>query len=371
MERDIAAIISNFKIKGSYQSGMPTGSGHINDSYLIRNAGKGAPDYLLQRINHYVFKDIEGLMNNFLTVTQHIARKRKAGNEQNIFLELVPTLEGKWYYQDAEDNYWRVFNYIAGSHSYDIVLDKTIACEGGKAFGMFLKEISDIPIASISETLPDFHNAEKRLEKFYLSVKADPKDRAKDIATELAFVRRRVDEMLEIPHLQKQGLIPVRITHNDTKFNNILFDDSNKAICVVDLDTIMPGSALFDFGDAIRSGANTAAEDEPELNKVSMNIDIFEAYAEGYLESTIDLLTETEINLLAFSARFITFIIGLRFLTDYIDGDTYYRTQYPEHNLVRARVQFKLVESMEQQFDRMRDIIQAIAKNSAGKKLTR
>ena len=169
-----------------------------------------------------------------------------------------------------------------------------------------------------------------------------------------------------IQRLGREGKRPFRITHNDTKFNNILFDDFNKAICIVDLDTLMPGSVLFDFGDAIRSGANTAAEDEKDLEMVSMNIDIFEAYAEGYMESTFGLLTETEIDLLAFSARFITFVIGLRFLTDYIDGDPYYRTQYPEHNLVRARVQFKLVESMEQQFEQMREIIQSIAKKLKG-----
>lgn len=365
-ERDLAAIISNFQIKGSYLSGTPTGSGHINDSYLIRNAQSNAPDYMLQWINNYIFKDVEGLMKNFLTVTEHIARKHKDGQTENAFLELIPTHEGKYYYQDGEGNYWRIFNYIKGSHVYDIVGNKTIAYEGGKAFGRFLREMADIPTDSIHETIPDFHNAKKRLDKFDLSVKTNPKDRVKDITRELDFVLRRVDEILEIPRLQQQGLIPVRITHNDTKFNNILFDDFNKAICIVDLDTIMPGSVLFDFGDAIRSGANTAAEDEKDLEMVSMNIDIFEAYAEGYLESTFGLLTETEIDLLAFSARFITFVIGLRFLTDYIDGDPYYRTQYPEHNLVRARVQFKLVESMEQQFEQMREIIQSIAKKLKG-----
>jgi len=367
MERDLALIISNFQIKGSYMSGSPIGSGHINDSYLIRNAQSDAPDYMLQWINNYIFKDVEGLMNNFLTVTQHIAGKNKDGQTKNALLKLVPTRDGKYYFQDTEGNYWRVFNFIAGSHVYDIVENKIIAYEGGRAFGRFLKELADIPIETIYETIPDFHNIEKRLDKFYLSVKADPIDRVKDITSELAFVHSRVDEILEIPRMQRQGLIPLRITHNDTKFNNILFDDSNKAMCIVDLDTIMPGSALFDFGDAIRSGANTAAEDEKDLNQVSMNINIFEAYAKGYLESTIDLLTETETDLLAFSAKFITFEQGLRFLTDYIDGDPYYRTHYPEHNLVRAKVQFKLVESMEQQFDQMRGIIQSIAKSYTSK----
>lgn len=183
----------------------------------------------------------------------------------------------------------------------------------------------------------------------------------KTISNELEFIRRRVKEMLIIPRLQSDGLIPIRITHNDTKFNNIIFDDEGKAVCVVDLDTVMPGSVLFDYGDAIRSVGNTSFEDEQDLNKISLNLDIFESFTRGYLEGIIDLLNSTEIEMLAFSARYITFLMGLRFLTDYLDGDIYYRTQYAEHNLVRARAQFKLVESMEVNFDQMNEIVKANA----------
>jgi Ser/Thr protein kinase RdoA (MazF antagonist) len=361
MGRDLAVIISNFRIKGTYMSGSQTGSGHINDSYLIYTKEPEAPEYILQRINNSIFKNIDGLMENYIIVTRHLKEKQGPGKNESQLLEVIPAKDGKPCFVDETGNYWRVLNYIKGGHVYDIVTDPEIAYEGGKAFGLFLRDIADIPVESILETIPNFHNVATRLDNFYKSVKADRVNRLKCIEKELEFIRCRIDEMLAIPRLQSEGLIPQRITHNDTKFNNIIFDASNKAICVVDLDTIMTGSALFDFGDAIRSGANTAAEDEPDLNKVTMSMDIFEAYARGYLESTFDLLTATEINMLAFSARFITFVIGLRFLTDYIDGDIYYRTNYPDHNLVRAKVQFKLVESMEQQFKIMQNCVNTIA----------
>jgi hypothetical protein len=360
MERDLAAVISNFRIKGTYLSGNLAGTGHINETYLLCTRENDAPDYMLQRINNSIFRDVEHLMENYLTVTNHIASKNIPGKLDTQLLEVIPSTDGKSYYLDETGNYWRVLNYIKDGHVYDVVTDTEIAYEGGKAFGNFLCLVADIPAESIFETLPDFHNLEFRLNNFYHSVQIDTVGRLQNISPELEFVRRHADEMLIIPDLQKQGLIPTRITHNDTKFNNIIFNASKKAICVVDLDTIMPGSALFDFGDAIRSGANTAAEDEQELEKVAMNIEIFEAYTKGYLESTFNLLNETEIEMLAFSARFITFIIGLRFLTDYLNGDIYFRTDYNEHNLVRARVQFKLVESMEKQSVAMQNCVHSI-----------
>jgi hypothetical protein len=363
MKIDLAAIISNFRIQGTYLSGTPTGTGHINDSYLINTKEPEAPEYILQRINHTIFRDIDGLMENFERVTKHLSRKQVENKEGKQYLELIPANNGKYYYCDDTGNYWRVLNYIENGRVYDIVTDPKIAYEGGKAFGTFMRQIADIPVETIIETIPNFHNIEFRLENFRKSVQADIKGRLKNIQPEFEFIKSRAEEMLTIPKLQQKGLIPLRITHNDTKFNNIIFDAANEAICVVDLDTIMPGSALFDFGDAIRSGANTAAEDEQNLDLVSMDINIFESYAKGYLESTFDLLTETEKELLAFSARFITFVIGLRFLTDYLDGDTYYRTGYPEHNLVRARVQLKLVESMEKQFEKMQSCVRRISED--------
>jgi len=361
MEINVASIISNFEIDGTYSSCNPTGSGHINDTYHIRTKEGCPADYILQRINHSVFKDVEHLMNNFLTVTRHLAIKQKNGVTDKQLLKVIPAKDGKPYFIDKTGNYWRVLNFISGGNVYEIAADPRMAFEGGKAFGSFLRQIADIPVESIFETLPDFHNAEFRIKNFWTSVKADPKERVKSIAEEIAFVRNRIDEMLAIPRLQSNGLIPVRVTHNDTKFNNIIFDSSNKAICVVDLDTIMPGSALFDFGDAIRAGAISTAEDEQDLEKVALDMNIFESYTRGYLGCTFDFLTDTEISMLAFSVRFMTFVIGLRFLTDYIDGDTYFRIKYDNHNLIRARTQFKLVESIEQHFDRMNEIVRSIA----------
>jgi thiamine kinase-like enzyme len=216
---------------------------------------------------------------------------------------------------------------------------------------------ADLPADGLMETIPDFHNLEKRLDTFNKSVKADIAKRVNSVAGEIEFIRKRTEQMLTIPALIKAGKLPKRITHNDTKFNNILFDSSDHASCIVDLDTVMPGSILFDFGDSIRTGANTADEDEKDLLKVDINLPIYEAYTQGFIKSTKQSLTETEIANLAFSARFMTFIIGLRFITDYIDGDAYFRTSYPEHNLVRARVQFRLIEAMEKNAERMQQIV--------------
>jgi hypothetical protein len=242
-------------------------------------------------------------------------------------------------------------------HVFDVVENTKIAYEGGKAFGIFMSLLADLPADTLTETIPDFHSMEKRLESFFSSIADDPVNRVKDIAAEINFIKQRAEQMLTIPKLIKSGLLPKRITHNDTKFNNILFDDTEHAMCIVDLDTVMPGSILFDFGDAIRTGANTAIEDEKDLTKVDINLPIYEAYTQGFIKSTRHTLTPVEIENLAFSARFMTFIIGLRFLTDFVDGDPYFRTLYPEHNLDRAKVQFRLVEQMELNAGKMREIV--------------
>jgi len=358
MERNIKKIVSNFRIKGDFVDFEKVTTGHINDSYYIKTNSTDHPGYFLQWINNYIFKDVDGLMNNITAVTHHLAEKLAAHPELAFkVLEIIPTLQGDKYYLQAEGHFWRLYKFIDNSHGYDVVENTDIAYEGGKAFGIFMSLLADLPADRLSETIPDFHNMEKRLGTFYNSLKANPVDRAKDIPTEIEFVKKRSEQMLAIPALIKSGKLPMRITHNDTKFNNILFDTSNHAMCIVDLDTVMPGSVLFDFGDAIRTGANTAAEDEKDLSKVDINIPIYEAYTQGFIKSTRHTLTQVEIDNLAFSARFMTFIIGLRFLTDFLDGDPYFRTHYPEHNLVRARVQFRLVEQMELNSDKMRDIV--------------
>ena len=358
MERNIKEIVSHFNIKGEIQEYEKVTTGHINDSYRIKTKSSDHPGYFLQWINNYIFKDVEGLMSNISIVTSHLAQKLSE-NPKLVFkvLEIIPCKDGQKFYLDSKGQYWRLYTFVDKMHGYDVVENNNIAYEGGKAFGIFMSLLADLPANKLTETIPDFHNMEKRLGTFFNSVEANPDDRVKEVPEEIEFVRKRAEQMLTIPALIKTGKLPMRITHNDTKFNNILFDNTNHAMCIVDLDTVMPGSILFDFGDAIRTGANTAAEDEKDLSKVDINLPIYEAYARGFIKETRHTLTEVEIGNLAFSARFMTFIIGLRFLTDFLDGDLYFRTQYPEHNLVRARVQFRLVEQMELKADKMRDIV--------------
>jgi len=358
MKPDIKEIVSHFNIEGTFKEFEKIDTGHINDSYRIMTNSTNHPGYFLQWINTNIFKDVFGLMNNISAVTSHLAEKlAKNANLNFKVLEIIPCKDEKNYFRDENGQYWRMYTFIDQMHGYDVVENAKIAFEGGKAFGIFMSLLSDLPADRLTETIPDFHNMEKRLETFFNSVKSNAADRVKDIQEEIAFVKQRTEQMLTIPALIKSGKLPMRITHNDTKFNNILFDNTNHAMCIVDLDTVMPGSVLFDFGDAIRTGANTAAEDEKELSKVDVNLPIYEAYTRGFLKNTGSALTEAEINNLAFSARFMTFIIGLRFLTDFIDGDTYFRTAYPGHNLIRCRVQFRLIEAMERNAEKMHEIV--------------
>jgi Ser/Thr protein kinase RdoA (MazF antagonist) len=351
-------IVSQFKTIGQFKQAIVVKTGHINDSYIIQTHGDH-PGYFLQRINHAIFKDVEGLMKNMEVVTRHLAKKGEGSqkHQRDKVLEIIPTHEGYSFFRDLQGNYWRLLAYIPNTHCYDIVDNPAIALEGGMAFGRFMSALADLPADKLTETIPDFHNLEKRLATYQATLEKNPVNRKSGIPGELQFIRERTESMLQIPLLLKTGKLPWRITHNDTKFNNILFDDSNHAMCVVDLDTVMPGSVLFDFGDAIRSGTNTASEDEPDLNKVDINLSVFEAYATGFIHETRNSLTEVELKNLAFSARFMTFIIGLRFLTDYLDGDRYYQTKHPGHNLERARVQFKLIEAMEAKSSQMESII--------------
>lgn len=359
MEKDVRDILSHFSIAGKFSSATPVLTGHINDSYIINIDGNGEPAYFLQWINNYIFKDVPGLMSNILAVTNHLAAKQPAVHANATQLRLIPTVDGDFFFKDEEDNYWRLYNYISGTHSYDVVDDPKIAFEGGKAFGKFSSDLADLPADQLLDTIPDFHNMETRLAAFFQSVIDDKAGRCKEVEAEIAFVEERASVMLSIPEMIRRGDIPLRITHNDTKFNNILFDGCNHAVCIVDLDTVMPGSILFDFGDAIRTGANFADEDEKDLNQVNINLPIYEAYTRGFIASTCKSLTQIEKDHLAFAARFMTFIIGLRFLTDYLDGDLYFRTLYPGHNLVRARVQFRLAEKMEENALLMEYIVQS------------
>jgi hypothetical protein len=355
-------IISNFRVEGRYISSERIGSGHINDSYQITTTDEIHSGYVLQRINHTVFRNIPGLMNNIRLVTDHINSKINSGDPVagNLScLRIIQSAQDQDFYTDEEGNFWRMYNFIAGTKSYDIVNDPDLAAEGGTAFATFQYLTSDLPIDNLVDTIPGFHNADFRLKNFRDVVQKDPVDRVKDVLPEISFVEERSEEMRSILKLGQRGKIPLRVTHNDTKFNNILFDLNNKARCIVDLDTVMPGYILYDFGDAIRTGANTTAEDETDLSKVGINLEMFENYSRGYLSIAKVFLNETEKTYLAFSAKFMTFIIGLRFLTDFLNGDKYFRIHYNTHNLSRARVQFRLLESMEENFGKMKELVRS------------
>lgn len=363
MKTKFKKILDHFEIKGEPARVEPYGTGHINDTYRVINSITKYPDYLLQKINNQIFKDIPGLMDNIRRVTEHLRKKLKdipGSMPEREALSLIPPKSGDWYYKDEEGNYWRLYLFIKEHRSYDIVENPAQAYEGGRMFGKFQALLADIPGGALNETIPGFHDINKRLDIFYQTLEADPEKRAGDAKPEIDFVGSRRTEMGRILRLGQDGKIPERITHNDTKFNNVLLDHHDKGLCVIDLDTVMTGYVHYDFGDSIRTSANTASEDEKDLSKVKMDINLFEGYAKGFLKETKDALTRTEIDNLAFSAKLMPFIIGLRFLTDYIDGDNYFKTAYPDHNLVRARTQFKLVESAEEQFSRMEEIIRRI-----------
>jgi Ser/Thr protein kinase RdoA (MazF antagonist) len=366
MENNLKVIFDCFTADGTFMNGEPFGSGHIHDTFRIITAESKKDDYILQRINNKIFKNIPELQENIERVTVHLRQKLgdiPGSDIKRECLRLIPSKEGKSWIVDNSGYYWRMYIFIPDHRSYNIVDTPGKAYEGGKAIGRFQAMLSDLPGKPLHETIPYFHDIEKRLNSFKKVIKSDPAGRVRNIGDEIESVLRRAEEMKIILTLGKQGKIPLRITHNDTKFNNILLDRNDKALCVIDLDTVMPGYVHYDFGDAIRTVANIAAEDEKDLSKVKMDITLFEAYAKGYLSETSNTLNETEKSYLAFAPKLITYTIATRFLTDYIDGDHYFKINNEQHNLQRARAQLKLVESMEEQYDGMKSIIDGLIKD--------
>lgn len=356
---NITSIVRNFNIAGEIESAEAFGNGHINDTFLLKNTQADKPDYLLQRINHHVFKDVPGLIANIHLVTSYLKDKMPgvdAGKSQKV-LKLISTRDEKLFYKDGDGNYWRVYLFLAGSRSYDIVSTEQQAYEGGKAFGNFQTLLSDMDPQQLSETIVDFHNIQKRLKDLHIAIAEDVMGRVAEVADEVDFVAEREEGMSVIYEWGRSGLLPKRITHNDTKFNNILFDDDDNAECVIDLDTVMSGHVAYDFGDAIRTIINTTVEDEPNLEKIQINIPLFKAYAEGYINQAHTFLTDTEVESLFLGTMLLPYMQGVRFLTDYLQGDTYFKTAYPGHNLVRARAQFQLLTKLEEQGPLLRRII--------------
>lgn len=354
-------ICENFLVDGIYDSAVPYGSGHINDTRLITTKTEsGVRQYVLQRINNNVFKKPELLMENYVGVTSYLSKiiSKAGGDPMRETLNVIKTLDGHNYYVTPEGEYWRMLVFVDDSLSYDKVERPEQFYESAVAFGDFQYKLRDYPADTLFETIPNFHNTPDRIRLFEEALAKDCCGRAKDVKAEIDFVlsRREFAKTLEAAHAE--GRLPLRVTHNDTKLNNILFDKkTGKALCIVDLDTIMPGYSVNDFGDSIRFGATTALEDEAELSKVNFDISLYELYVKGFIEGTKGGLTECEMELLPIGAIMMTYECGTRFLTDYLSGDTYFRTSRPGHNLDRARNQFKLVSDMEASLDEMRAIV--------------
>jgi Phosphotransferase enzyme family. len=363
MGYNLKEIFEYFEADGTFLKGEPYGSGHIHDTFRIETVETEKDDYILQRLNNKIFKNIPELQQNIERVTVHLRNKISSIPGSDIkreCLRLIPTRDGLTWIVDNEGNFWRMYIFISRHHSYNVVDSPDKAFEGGKAIGRFQAMLSDMPGGPLFETIPLFHNIEKRLQTFNSKIMDNPVGRVDSVSEEIGQILNRADEMKIILRLGKEGKIPLRITHNDTKFNNILLDENDKALCVIDLDTVMPGYIHYDFGDAIRTAANTATEDEDDLSKVKMDINLFKAYAEGYLSETVETLNDVEKEYLAFAPRLITYTIAVRFLTDFIDGDNYFKIHHELHNLQRARAQLRLVMSMEEQYQDMKSIIRKL-----------
>ncbi|MBR5895762.1 MAG: aminoglycoside phosphotransferase family protein [Akkermansia sp.] len=365
----IARIGDQFAISGEFLYGEELCNGHINTTYracyLTEDGVKER--YILQRINDYVFKDPVMVMKNVEKVTRHIRWKtmRRRKNTAGQPLTLYPARGGRNYINLPEEGgMWRCYNNIEGTHTYDVVENTRQAYQAGNAFGSFQELISDMNPEDLRESIPDFHNTPKRYEALLRSVEADVIGRAVNCEAELAMLKTWSPMFSRLVDMQAAGELPTRITHNDTKINNVMLDEeTDEAVCVIDLDTVMPGLALYDFGDMVRTATCTASEDEEDLSQVVMQMPFFESLAEGYLDAAHDFLTQNEIDQLAFAGWLITTEIGMRFLTDYLDGDKYFRIEKPEHNLIRARNQFALARSIQTNLPRMEKYIRRLMKS--------
>ncbi|MBO4902397.1 MAG: aminoglycoside phosphotransferase family protein [Lachnospiraceae bacterium] len=355
-----------FRFEGTIISCDRYGHGHINDTYLVTcdKADGSRIRYILQRVHVSIFKDPDGLMGNVQRVTAYLAEKIRegGGDPMRETMNLIPTVSDGHFIRETDGDIWRAYAFIENATCFDRVEKAADFYQSAYAFGRFQYLLADFDAASLTETIKDFHNTPVRFANFKAAVEADSAGRAASIADEIAFCMEREADMHIMTGLLKDGKLPLRVTHNDTKLNNVMIDDATgKGLCVIDLDTVMPGLAGNDFGDSIRFGANTAAEDETDLSKVSLSLDLFETYAKGFLAGCDGRLTETELKTLPMGAKLMTLECGMRFLTDHLEGDVYFKTHRPGHNLDRARCQFALVRDMEQKMPEMERIIATIA----------
>ena len=357
----IRDVVSNFNVEGEFVSAVPYGSGHINNTkYVVINENGKNKEYILQRINKNVFKDPAKLMENYTSVTEFLRKIiiENGGDPDRETINVVKTRDGKNYYLDSEGEYWRLILFVTDSLSFDKVERPEQFYDSAIAFGNFQYLLRNYPADTLYETIVNFHNTPVRFANLMAAVKADKCARLSEVQAEVEFCKAREEFAATLEKAREAGNLPLRVTHNDTKLNNILFDKADgKALCVIDLDTIMPGYSVNDFGDSIRFGATTALEDEADLTKVNFDISLYELYVKGFIEGAKGGLTDCELDLLPIGAIMMTFECGMRFLTDYLEGDTYFRTSRPGHNLDRARNQFKLVSDMEARLPEMREIV--------------
>lgn len=354
------ASFSKFDTAVIAEGCVPYGNGHINDTFLVTAKYESGADkrYILQAINTNVFKKPEEVMHNIELVTTYL--KSQTDDKRKV-LSLVYTKDGRSFFKDSEGRYWRLYDFIEDSLCLELPQSTEDFYQSAIAFGEFQKLLNSFPVEKLFETIPDFHNTPDRYKKFLNAVEKDICGRAAEVSEEIKFLVDRKDFYSVLFESNKKGLLPFRVTHNDTKINNVMLDEKTRtALCVIDLDTIMPGFSVNDFGDSIRFGASTAAEDEKDLNKVQMDINLFETYAKGFVKGCGGMLSKDEIRLMPEGAKMMTIECGMRFLTDYLEGDTYFKIKHEKHNLDRCRTQLKLVYDMESKWEKMKEIVENI-----------
>ena len=360
--REIEEVIKQFDLAGNVEAYEPYGSGHINDTYRLscRLEDGGVKYYILQRMNKEIFTKPEELMENVVGVTSYLRKIiiEKGGDPERETLNIIKTKDGENFYIDGQGEYWRVYVFIEDAFSYDAVEKPEDFYESAVAFGNFQNLLADYPADTLHETIQGFHDTKARFARFKEVVAADVMGRAASVQKDIQFVLDHEETANVLGDLLAAGELPLRVTHNDTKLNNIMIDkETGKGLCVIDLDTVMPGLAVNDFGDSIRFGASTGAEDEVDLDKISCSMELFELYTKGFIEGCKGSLTAKEIEMLPMGAKVMTYECGMRFLTDYLEGDVYFKIHRENHNLDRARTQFKLVADMEQKWDTMKEIV--------------
>ena len=361
---DLNKIIEQFKVEGDVTDISSFGTGLINSTYRVLTSGDITPDYILQSVNHNIFTNVPELTNSIIRITEHIKSKLSGKySEEELSrrgLTVVYTKDDKGYYKHEDGSFWRIFTLIKGSKTIEVLENEEQAEATGEAFANFQKMLSDLPKPDLFEILPGFHNTAMRIDNFKARVEENPEGRLAEVQEEVDFLMQFEDEMKSVIRKGEQGILPLRTVHQDTKLSNILFDENDDVLCVIDLDTVMPGYLCYDFGDAVRGGMNTGKEDDENIDNVSINMDLFKGFARGYYKASKDFITEAEIETLAFGAKLLTYEQSVRFLDDYLNGDKYYSTNKPKHNLIRTRAQIAYLKDLIKNFKEMDSYVRGL-----------